>query len=97
MAAALADAAIRDRLPGRIELLLSDIRMPGASGPELCRLIWRQRPGMRFLLMSGYSDAPIAPRFAFMYKPFTIPQLIENVRSVLEGATGGLSVSSSPA
>ncbi len=76
--------------PSQIDLMLTDLLMPGEiDGRELAEQATRIRPGMRALLMSGYTtDALVlygvdegAP---FLQKPFTQQQLIGKVRHVLD-------------
>ena len=76
--------------PGPIHLLLSDGVLSGVRVPELLRRFFAQRPETRILLMSGYSQEAVfqndivAPNTAFLPKPFTIRQLTERVREVLD-------------
>src|SRR5690606_28854972 len=62
--------------PGRIDLLLTDVMMPGIGGRELAQRLAHQRPGLRVILMSGYTDdeglrAEIGDdRHVFLQKPF---------------------------
>jgi two-component system, cell cycle sensor histidine kinase and response regulator CckA len=75
---------------GIIQLLLSDVVMPGMSGPELAKRLATTRPGMRVLCMSGYADDSIVrhgvldAHFAFLQKPITPGTLARKVRSVLD-------------
>jgi PAS domain S-box-containing protein len=77
---------------GRIDLLLSDVVMPGVNGVDLCRRMMRSDPDLKVLLMSGYtgkrlaSDAAAAElsRSHFLQKPFTAEQLGWKIREVLE-------------
>ena len=74
-----------------IDILLTDVVMPGASGPELTRQLMEQRPALRVIYMSGYTEEAIAqhgvikPGVAFLNKPFTSDALGEKIREVLEG------------
>ncbi len=76
--------------PGPIHLLLSDGVLSGVRVPELLRRFVAQRPETKILLMSGYSQEAVfqhdivAPNTAFLPKPFTIRQLTERVREVLD-------------
>jgi FixJ family two-component response regulator len=71
-------------------VLLTDVIMPGASGPELTRRLVEQRPGLRVIYMSGYTEEGIvhrgvlAPGIAFLHKPFTSGTLGQKIRDVLE-------------
>jgi PAS domain S-box-containing protein len=77
---------------GSIHLLLTDVVMPGLSGPELAAQIAGGRPGLRVLYMSGYTDgAPVGPSRgpgfpAFLPKPFMADTLASKVREVLDAA-----------
>jgi DNA-binding NarL/FixJ family response regulator len=72
-----------------IDLLLTDVVMPGRNGRELAELIVRRRPSTRVLFMSGYSNDAVLLRGVsatgaqFIQKPFTIDALTAKVRDVL--------------
>jgi two-component system cell cycle sensor histidine kinase/response regulator CckA len=89
VAAALAAA---DRHRGALHLLLTDIVMPGQSGPEAAALLREKRPETRVLYMSGYSRdlighrGPLPSGVAFLVKPFTETSLLRTVREVLDAA-----------
>ena len=74
---------------GTIDLLLTDVVMPGRNGRELAELIVRHRPSIRVLFMSGYSNDAVLMRGVhatgaqFIQKPFTIDALSAKVRDVL--------------
>ena len=71
-------------------LLLSDVRLPGASGIDLARQAGAQNASLRVLLMSGYVEeaehaALISEgRYQFLHKPFNSEGLARRVRSVLD-------------
>ena len=75
---------------GPIDLLLTDVVMPGQNGLELARRIERERPGTRVLFMSGYADHAVVQRDIidagrpFLQKPFAPDRLLARVREVLE-------------
>lgn len=75
----------------RIDLLLTDVVMPGLDGPTLAERMTAARPGLRVVFVSGYpSDVAIRPgsqggRAAFLQKPYTISQLAATVRAALDG------------
>ncbi len=77
---------LASRHGGPIDLLLTDVRMPGLEGPELCRCIRKSHPEARYLIMSGYAEPVVDPGIVFMAKPFTPAQLLDQVRRVLENA-----------
>ena len=65
--------------------------MPGMSGPTLARLATDERPSLRVLFTSGYTNEPEeildAPDNAFLGKPFSPHELVAKVREVLEPVT----------
>jgi CheY-like chemotaxis protein len=75
---------------GAIDLLLSDIVMPGMSGPVLSSRLVEARPTMKVLFMSGYTDDAavrhglIDGAFAYLQKPLTVSALSRKVRDVLD-------------
>jgi PAS domain S-box-containing protein len=70
---------------GPIDLLLTDIIMPEIRGDDLIFLIRKDRPQIRTLFMSGYSDARQAERdIPMIEKPFEFPELGSQVRAVLD-------------
>jgi len=78
---------------GRIDLLLTDVVMPGMSGRALAGRVQELRPDTRVVYMSGYTDDTILLRgvssneAAFLSKPFTSAALARMVRDVLDEAT----------
>jgi PAS domain S-box-containing protein len=78
------------RLGPGYDLLLTDVAMPGTNGPELAARLMKHVPGIKVLLMSGYTEESIRDRgldtkeVAFIGKPFTAEKLLEAVRDVLE-------------
>jgi two-component system, cell cycle sensor histidine kinase and response regulator CckA len=79
-ALAIAQAQIAE-----IDMVLSDIVMPGYSGPLLVEEIRKIRPGMRVLFMSGYNSqsAPVEGD-SLLHKPFGPAALMRKVRAVLD-------------
>ena len=75
---------------GPIHLLLTDIVMPGMSGPELYERIAPLHPQMKVLFMSGYTDRDVFGEGtlnagdAFIQKPFSLDALARKVRDVLD-------------
>ena len=79
---------------GRIDLMITDVIMPKLSGRELAERVLRQRPEMKVLYMSGYTDNAVVAsgvlgtEMPFLQKPFTPGMLTGKVRQVLEAGSG---------
>ncbi|MEI6226433.1 MAG: ATP-binding protein, partial [Deltaproteobacteria bacterium] len=82
-------ALVRGR-EGRIDLVVTDVVMPGMSGREVVDALRRNLPGLRALFVSGYTQDAIAQRgvldsgVEFLQKPFTPATLAVRVREVLD-------------
>jgi two-component system, cell cycle sensor histidine kinase and response regulator CckA len=85
-------AEISSSFPGQIHLLLSDIVMPGLSGPDLAQRIVAERPDIRVLYMSGFSNrlnteyGSLSAGVTILHKPFTPEHLVRTVRDCLDVA-----------
>ena len=79
---------------GPIDLLLTDVVMPGINGRVLAERLAPNHPAMKVLYMSGYTDSFIAghgvlePGTHLLRKPFTEEVLIRKVRELLDGNGG---------
>jgi two-component system cell cycle sensor histidine kinase/response regulator CckA len=76
--------------PGRrVDALVTDVSMPGISGPELARVARRARPGIGILLVSGFLpesepiDDLLAAGAEFVSKPVSAPDLLELLHRVV--------------
>jgi two-component system cell cycle sensor histidine kinase/response regulator CckA len=73
-----------------VDLLLTDVVMPGMNGRVLAEQLLPRQPGMKVLYMSGYTDSFIAgqgvldPGIHLLHKPFTEEVLIRKARQVLD-------------
>jgi CheY-like chemotaxis protein len=80
------------RHSGKLDLLLTDVVMPGMSGPEVAQAVTSMRPGTQVLYTSGYTDSAIGhhgvlePGIAFLQKPFSASDLTRKVRVLLDEA-----------
>jgi two-component system, cell cycle sensor histidine kinase and response regulator CckA len=74
----------------RIDLLFTDVVMPGMNGRELAEQMAAERPDLRVLFASGYTDNVIVhhglvdARLSFIAKPFTMQSLASKLREVLD-------------
>jgi CheY-like chemotaxis protein len=82
--------AVMERINGQIDLLFTDMVMPGIGGLELAREVQARYPGLKVLYTSGFipSTEPgqrsLPPQMAFLHKPFRSADLARKVREVLD-------------
>jgi len=73
-----------------LDLLLTDVRLPGMDGHQLYQKAVRLRAGLPVVFMSGYTDNVLAERgleeagTAFLQKPFSHDELAAKVRAALD-------------
>jgi two-component system cell cycle sensor histidine kinase/response regulator CckA len=87
-----ADEALRYvREGGEIDLLLTDVVLPGMNGVALAERVAGERAGIHVLFMSGYTSAACVPEGAlrgvpcgFLQKPFNLEALARAVRAILD-------------
>ncbi|HTX34579.1 MAG TPA: PAS domain S-box protein [Bryobacteraceae bacterium] len=91
--------SMSERYDGPIDLMVTDVVMPGMNGRELAERMLRLRPAMKILYISGYSadvlapEGVLAPETAYLAKPFSPAELSRKIREVLgERVTGQILV-----
>lgn len=91
VAASDAEEAIRifEERDEELDLVLTDVVMPGLTGVEMAQVLKKRRPEMKFLFTSGYTSkelggSPQAPPEPFLPKPFSMEELSRSVREALE-------------
>jgi CheY-like chemotaxis protein len=81
---------VAGRHPGKIDLLITDVVMPRLGGGQLAERLTAERPGLRVLYLSGYTEDAVVrhgvleAKAAFLHKPFAIAALTQKVREVLD-------------
>ncbi|OYT72698.1 MAG: hypothetical protein CFK52_04595, partial [Chloracidobacterium sp. CP2_5A] len=79
------------RQAGRLDLVVSDVRMPNVNGIKLASVIREQCPSLPLLFISGYADKQdTGQHFVFednlLYKPFTTQEIVEKARAIIDKA-----------
>ena len=82
---------IMEELDGQVDIVVSDVVMPEMDGPSLLRELRKKYPDMKFIFVSGYAEDAFArnlpqdAKFGFLPKPFSLKQLAQAVREMLDG------------
>ena len=83
---ALEAAEIAEKRVGKLDVLLTDVVMPGLRGPDLARRVSARHPSVHVLYMSGYAEGlpemQLPPNSAFLQKPFRFATLLERLKLV---------------
>jgi PAS domain S-box-containing protein len=83
--------ALFDRRPDEFHVLVTDVIMPGSTGPQLFERLVHRQPNLKVLYVSGYTDTAINehshmdPAVGLLRKPFSANELKRRVREVLDG------------
>lgn len=88
-------AALAEQYEGTIDVLLTDVVMPGMRGPEVAKKLSSTRPDMKVIYMSGYtegsfgsgSEEELIQSAPLLQKPFKLDDLAAKVREVLGAAS----------
>jgi DNA-binding response OmpR family regulator len=78
--------AVAQEYPGRIDVLIADVLMPGLPGPQLADSLRTSRPDLKVIFVSGDTEANhvLGLGDALLQKPFTIKILSAKLREVLQ-------------
>jgi YesN/AraC family two-component response regulator len=83
--------SLASQYEGHIDLLITDLVMPGISGRELAQVLGGLRPDLKTIYMSGYTDDAVLRHgihelgATFLQKPFSLGTLASKVRDILGG------------
>ncbi|BAQ75438.1 sensory box sensor histidine kinase/response regulator [Pseudomonas sp. Os17] len=75
--------------PTRIDLLVTDVGLPGMNGRQLAEIARQQRPGLKVLFMTGYAEKAaerqgfLEPGMDLLAKPFSIEELAQKIRQMI--------------
>lgn len=73
-----------------VDLLVTDVVMPGMNGRELANRLLMRCPGLKMIFISGYADNPVVREgtglasVGYLQKPFTLDALTRKVREVID-------------
>jgi len=73
--------------PGDVDLLITEVRLPGMTGPDLAANLMAEDPALRVLFLAGSLDAapPLAsPQFEVFAKPFPLNAFLAEVRKLMQ-------------
>ena len=79
-----------EELEGKVDIVVSDVVMPEMDGPTLLGELRKRQPDIKFIFVSGYAEEAFAKnlpkdaKFGFLPKPFSLKQLAQKVKEVLE-------------
>ena len=82
--------AAREHL-GDIDMIFTDVMLPGMRGDDLAAKLVRMKPGLKVLYTSGFTedtiemDSALVGKPQFLWKPFTPDALVARVKDVLAG------------
>jgi two-component system cell cycle sensor histidine kinase/response regulator CckA len=80
---------VLEKYHGKVDLVVSDVVMPEMDGPTLLRELRSRDPSLKIIFVSGYAEdafqkhLPADGQFAFLAKPFTLKQLVNEVKETL--------------
>ncbi len=86
----------------RIDMLLTDVVMPGMNGHDLAKKLLTASPRLKVIFMSGYTENAVTrerlsdPRLVYLQKPFTLDVLTRKVREVLDNSASSEGISLIP-
>ena len=67
-----------------VNLVITDMIMPGMNGIEMAELLAERHPNLKTLFMSGYTEGERMDRATFLQKPFSGDELLGKVRAILD-------------
>ena len=82
--------ALLESIDGRVDLVITDMSMPRMSGKQLMEVVEGRWPGMRVLVVSGYSKEAVmsmgvaGPQVSVLAKPASVPELAAAIRGLLD-------------
>jgi two-component system, cell cycle sensor histidine kinase and response regulator CckA len=83
--------AVFEQHGGAVDLVVSDVVMPEMDGPTLLKELRKRNPKLKIVFVSGYAEEafakslPEGQQFSFLAKPFTLKQLIAQVKETMAG------------